>query len=143
MTRQGATGIVEATPIGIYPVLQAALQRAEQARAAEASISERQAAAGSSAEAHMGGPGTKKHTNKKAAAAATRPAVQLEDDDPFAGAGPRSGGRASGGGGIGGSGSSGFVETERDRLIRTVRMRVRWLRLTSSGEQFVRSSAFV
>lgn len=115
-----------ATPACMWSVLQAALQRAEQAKAAQASISERPAAAGPSADAHMVGPGTKQHSGKKVAAAATRPAVQLEDDDPFAGVGPRPRGMASGGGGgIGGGGSSGFVETERDRLIRTVRMRIR------------------
>ncbi len=109
----------------MWSVLQAALQRAEQAKAAQASISERPAASGPSADAHMVGPGTK-HSGKKVAAGAKRPAVQLEPDDPFAGAGPRPRGMASGGGGgIGGGGSSGFVETERDRLIRTVRMRIR------------------
>lgn len=132
-----------ATPIYMWSVLQDALQRAEQAKAAQASISERPAAAGPSAGAHMVGPGTRKHSGKKVAAAATRPAVELEDDDPFASAGPRPRGMASGGGGIGGGGSSGFVETERDRLIRTVRMRIRLLLLTSSGEQLVRSSALV
>lgn len=100
-------------------LVQATLQRAEQHEAGAHGEAAQEAAAsvrtGTVADSSSAGK------RKSKGAAAARPAVQLEDDDPFGGAGPpsrrRRGDSARGGGG----GSGGFVETERDRLIRTVR----------------------